>query len=227
VTAEEAWSPTSDPASPQSPKHASPEFVFPISPQSTHSTAIISPVSETGPPPYSQQTSIESTPLKELAKKFGVALHPGLPVIEAKDHPPSYLRADSKQSAEKLLETRRTSDPEYKAPSGLSKLTKSKAKIAEFSYKEINRALTAAVNENSPLDLIEALLEMGGDVDVSRRASTNTWKKLTSKDQGDQKSEVLQTAARQGSTRKRSRNCFSARGIHLAKAVSRQALSSL
>ena len=87
-------------------------------------------------------------------------------------------------------------DPDYKAPSGLSKLTKSKAKVAEISPKEVSRAFNSAVEVGRPLGAIEALLQMGADVDVSRRASTSMMKKLTKKDQEDQRSFALQIATR-------------------------------
>lgn len=200
IVTEQAWSPTSEASSPLSPEPISPVITMMSSPTSTHSTGLKSPKQEQGPPEYSEQPASGNTRLEALAQKFQIPLYPGLPKIASRDKAPSYLKADSVASAGKLLDSRRTSDPDYKAPSGFSKLTKSKSKIAEFSYKEVNRALNAVVGENGPLDLVEALLEMGGDVDVARRASSNMWKKVTSKNQEEQKSEVLQNAVRGGST---------------------------
>lgn len=90
------------------------------------------------------------------------------------------------------MNDRRTSNRNTELQDGLAKLTKSKAEVAELSYKELNRALHAVVASNGPLDLVEALIAMAADVDVARRASSDMWKKLTGKDQPDQETEVVQ-----------------------------------
>jgi hypothetical protein len=157
------------------------------------------------PPAYSQnpsQSAKESPSRARLlafAEEDGVSLTPTQPKITRKDRSPTYTTDEDIACATALLAERRLTDPDYKAPSGISKLTKSKAKIQEFSYKELNRALAATVKENGSLGLVEALLSKGASVDVSRRSSTNMWKMMTNKNQADEKSEVLHDATRGGS----------------------------
>ena len=121
------------------------------------------------------------------------------PPLKPQDRAPTYLTDEDTQNALTLLAERRESDPEYKAPRILSKITKSRAKLEEFSNKEINRAFRAIVEENGSLGLVEAFLALGASVDVARRASTNMWKKVIKKDQTDVRNDVLQVATRGGS----------------------------
>lgn len=156
------------------------------------------------PPPYTAiagrgtGTSIGNARLQQIADEIEVSLKRNRPLLEQQSAASTYLTDRDTQDALKLLGERRQSDPEYKAPKGLSKLTKSKAKTKEFSDKEISRAFRATVEGNCSLGLIQAFLALGARVDVSRRASTNMWKQITKKDQADQRSDVLQLATRGG-----------------------------
>ncbi|KAH0169792.1 hypothetical protein KCU67_g2917, partial [Aureobasidium melanogenum] len=142
----------------------------------------------------SEQTSTTKANLLKLAEAWSIDLASDLYRIEPKDVVPTYHTEKDKEVVTMMLNERRVTDPEYKAPKEISKLVKSKAKLAEFSDKELNRALVAVVNENGPLEVVDCLLSMGASVDVTRRASTNMWKKVTKKDQTDRRSDVLQTA---------------------------------
>lgn len=132
--------------------------------------------------------------LEELAEDASVNLSPEVIRFPSQSSPPTYMEEKDLQVAEDYIVDRRASDPQYKAPSGFSKFTKSKAKQAAIDDKEINRALIAAVEESAALSMVEALLVMGGSVDVSRKASKSIWKKMTRKDQSDRPSEILQNA---------------------------------
>jgi hypothetical protein len=157
------------------------------------------------PPPYTPTcdrghvATEASARLQQIADELGVSLSRIRPPLKPQDRAPTYLTDEDTQNALTRLAERRESDPEYKAPRGLSKITKSKAKLEEFSNKEINRAFRATVEENGPLGLVEAFLALGASVDVARRASTNMWKKVIKKDQTDVRSDVLQVATRGGS----------------------------
>lgn len=142
----------------------------------------------------SEQTSTTKANLLKLAEAWSIDLASDLYRIEPKDVVPTYHTENDKELVTIMLNERRVTDPEYKAPKEISKLIKSKAKLAEFSDKELNRALVAVVYENGPLGVVDCLLNMGASVDVTRRASTNMWKKVTKKDQTDRRSDVLQTA---------------------------------
>lgn len=148
------------------------------------------------PPPYSAVPASGKERLYGLAKELDVELSVTMPSIVHKDYRASWVTDADRTAAIKLLNERRLTDPDYKAPSGISKLMKSKTKIAEISPKEVSRAFSATVQQGGPLGVVEALLEMGADVDVSRRASTSLMKKLSNKDQQDQKSWALQIATR-------------------------------
>jgi hypothetical protein len=95
------------------------------------------------PPPYTVKsgqkdpTTEAPTRLLQIADEFGVSFTPTRPRLTPQNGSPTYMTNADTQDALKLLAERRQSDPEYKAPSGISKLTKSKAKIEEFSSKEI------------------------------------------------------------------------------------------
>ncbi|KAH0375767.1 hypothetical protein KCU92_g10045, partial [Aureobasidium melanogenum] len=142
----------------------------------------------------SEQIGTMKANLLKLAEAWSIDLASDLYRIEPKDVVPAYQTENDKEVVTIMLNDRRVTDPEYKAPKEISKLVKSKAKLAEFSDKELNRALVAVVNENGPLGVVDCLLSMGASVDVTRRASTNMWKKVTKKDQTDRRSDVLQTA---------------------------------
>ncbi|KAK3630488.1 hypothetical protein LTR56_017407 [Elasticomyces elasticus] len=78
------------------------------------------------------------------------------------------------------------------------RLGKPKAKSSEFNYKEVQKTFAAAVAGNAELAVVDALVVLGASVDVSRRASTNMFKRLNNTDQEDQRCIVLQNATRDG-----------------------------
>ena len=103
------------------------------------------------------------------------------------------------QHALRLLEERRLWDPEYKPPKALSKLFKSKARLAQFRPQEINRAVRTAVEESASLGLIQAFLAMGASVNGSGTARRGFLNKLTSNNRGDEGFDLLLHATRSGS----------------------------
>lgn len=135
--------------------------------------------------------------LHELATAFSVPLSISLmPLLSSQC--PVYVTAADRERANALLAERRTVDPEYKAPKAVSKLFKKKGEVEPFSQKEVNRALAAVVAEGMSPGLADALLEFGGDVNVARKASTSTWKKITRNDQQDRRSDLLPKAVQGG-----------------------------
>ncbi|KAG9523801.1 hypothetical protein KCV07_g2339, partial [Aureobasidium melanogenum] len=142
----------------------------------------------------SEETSSTNANLLRLAEAWSIDLTSDLYRISPKDGVPTYRTGTDEGVVTIMLNERRTTDPEYKARKEISKLVRSKAKLAEFSDEELNRALVAVVNDNGPLGVVDCLLNMGASVDVSTRASTNMWKKVTKKDQKDRRGDVLQTA---------------------------------
>ncbi|KAF2799768.1 hypothetical protein K505DRAFT_370800 [Melanomma pulvis-pyrius CBS 109.77] len=135
--------------------------------------------------------------LHELATTHSVPLSISLtPLLSSTC--PTYMTDADRERANALLIERRTVDPEYKAPKAVSKFFKKKAEIEAFSQKEVNRALAAVVTEGGSPGLADALLEFGGDVNVARKASKSTWKKITRSDQQDRRSDLLPKAVQGG-----------------------------
>jgi ankyrin repeat protein len=135
--------------------------------------------------------------LHELAPAFSVPLSISSQSLLSSQCP-IYVTSADRERANALLAERRTVDPEYKAPKVVSKLFKKKGEVEPFSQKEINRALAAVVAEGISPGLADALLEFGGDVNVARKASKSTWKKITRSDQQDRRSDLLPKAVQGG-----------------------------
>lgn len=131
------------------------------------------------------------TRLLELADGLSVPLNISNPPLSATfNH--TYVTDADLERAKALLIERRSTDPEYKAPKGVSKWFK-KTEI-EFSPREVNRAFADVVVRGGALGLVAALRELGGDVNVARKASKSILKKITQNDQQDCRSDVLRTA---------------------------------
>jgi ankyrin repeat protein len=134
----------------------------------------------------------------ELAAAIGVPLKISKPPIGSPSPCPTHITDADNERANALLSERRTVDPEYKAPKGVSKLFKKKTEIETFGYKEVNRAFAVVISEGGPLGLVEALRKLGGDVNVERKASTKTWNKITRNNQQDRRSDILPKAVQDG-----------------------------
>ncbi|TLD31104.1 hypothetical protein PspLS_02470 [Pyricularia sp. CBS 133598] len=67
-------------------------------------------------------------------------------------------------------------------------------KDGTFTYKEINHVMARIVDENGSVDLVNALIRMGADVNVTRRSSTSLWKKVARRHQTPERSDLLQVA---------------------------------
>jgi hypothetical protein len=99
----------------------------------------------------------------------------------------NYVADTDRQKAIELCTQQRVKD-------GKTKKTK---KEAPFDYKEVNPVLNELVSSKpsaaSP-GLVQALLELGGDVSVARPKSKSIWKKVLRKDQNERRSDVLAKA---------------------------------
>ena len=115
---------------------------------------------------------------------------------------PTYVTKEDEERAYSLLTHRRETDPHYKAPKRMLGL--GKPKVPPFDYKEATRALVAVAEENGSLGLVEALMNMvislGGDVNVSRKATENFAKKIIRKDKEEVRSGLLAKATHHGNT---------------------------
>jgi hypothetical protein len=99
----------------------------------------------------------------------------------------NYITDADRQLAIALLTQQRVID-------GKTKKTK---KDEAFNYKEVNPVLDAVVSgKTSPASpgLVQALLELGGDVSVRRPSSKSIWMKVLRKDQELRRSDVLAKA---------------------------------
>ncbi|KAI6354397.1 hypothetical protein MCOR25_008623 [Pyricularia grisea] len=67
-------------------------------------------------------------------------------------------------------------------------------KDGTFTYREINHVMARIVDENGSVDLVNALIRMGADVNVTRRSSTSLWKKVARRHQTPERSDLLQVA---------------------------------
>ncbi|KAL8288928.1 hypothetical protein RB600_004394 [Gaeumannomyces tritici] len=67
-------------------------------------------------------------------------------------------------------------------------------KDGSFTYKEINYIMGRIVDENGSVELVKALLDLGGDVNHIRRSSSSLWKKVARRNQQPERSDVLQIA---------------------------------
>jgi hypothetical protein len=101
----------------------------------------------------------------------------------------NYITDADRQKAVELCTERRVID-------GKTKKTK---KEVPFDYKEVNPVLDSlAASKDSPPSpgLVQALLELGGDVSVARPKSKSLWKKVLRKDQEERRSKVLENATK-------------------------------
>ncbi|OIW30219.1 hypothetical protein CONLIGDRAFT_680998 [Coniochaeta ligniaria NRRL 30616] len=95
------------------------------------------------------------------------------------------------QEAKRLLEDYRQSLLDQRAPSRLSR----KPTEGVYTLQEVNHVLTQVIDRNGPLGLVDALLILGEDVNVSRRKSTNIWNVVRRKDQQPKRNDILLKAA--------------------------------
>lgn len=95
------------------------------------------------------------------------------------------------QEAIRLLEEYRRSVAQQRAPSRFSR----KPSEGVYTSQEINHVLTQVIDRNGSSDLVDALLRMGGDVNVSRRKSTRIWNVIRRKDQQPERNDILLKAA--------------------------------
>ena len=139
--------------------------------------------------------------LVEIASEAGVPSTDSKPSFKSIVCP-TYVTKEDEERAYSLLTHRRETDPQYKAPKRMLGL--GKPKVPPFDYKEATRALVAVVEENGSLGLVEALMNMvmnlGGDVNVSRKATENFAKKIIRKDKEEVRSGLLAKAIHQGDT---------------------------
>lgn len=61
----------------------------------------------------------------------------------------------------------------------------------EYSYKEVNAVLENVIYSNGSPGLAKQLIELGADVNFARKKSENVWKKISRKNQHDQRSDLL------------------------------------
>ena len=60
-----------------------------------------------------------------------------------------------------------------------------------FTYKEVNHVLSEVIDRDGPVGLVNALLEIGADVNYSRRKSSNIWKTICRKDQQSRRNDIF------------------------------------
>ncbi|OCL04416.1 ankyrin [Glonium stellatum] len=114
------------------------------------------------------------------------------------------VTSEDREAAHHLLVRLRYNNPQYKSPSaGLTgKLKSRKARTNDsnpanfiFSQKELNSGAQVAIHKGSSVSVIDALISMGADINVSREATENFLKKIHGHDTQDQRSDYLKTAA--------------------------------
>lgn len=135
--------------------------------------------------------------LLELAAAAAIPLNISKPPLSGSPCPKYGTAADT-EHAEQLLAERRLVDPEYKRPTGVSKLLKKKAEIEAFSYKEKNRALTLVVEEGGPLGLVEALIDLGANVNVFKNAHESLARRMVRRDREEIRNDILCRAVKSG-----------------------------
>jgi ankyrin repeat protein len=91
------------------------------------------------------------------------------------------------QEAKRLLEEHRQSLLEQRPPSRLSR----KPTEGVYTYKEINHVLTQVIERNGPSGLVDALLSLGGDVNLSRRRGNKIWNLVRGKGQQPERNDIL------------------------------------
>lgn len=111
---------------------------------------------------------------------------------------------EDRESAHHLLVRLRYNNPHYKPPSarlsGKLKSPKTRAHDSNpvnfiFSQKELNSGIQVAIHEGSQVGVIDSLIAMGADVNISREATENLLKRIRGHDTKDQRSDCLKTAA--------------------------------
>ncbi|KAK0652718.1 hypothetical protein B0T16DRAFT_369477 [Cercophora newfieldiana] len=60
-----------------------------------------------------------------------------------------------------------------------------------FTYQEVNTVLAAVIEADGPVDVVQALLALGADINFSRQRKSGTWNKLTLRQQQAQRSNIL------------------------------------
>lgn len=100
---------------------------------------------------------------------------------------------DDIRQAQRLLEEYRLTQSVQRPPSRLSR----KPTEGVYTYKEVNQVLNHVISHhsNGTPGLIDALLSLGGDVNLSRRKSSKLWHVVRGKDQQHQRSDLLLRAA--------------------------------
>ncbi|KAK0635986.1 hypothetical protein B0T17DRAFT_650881 [Bombardia bombarda] len=94
------------------------------------------------------------------------------------------------QQALKLLQEHRSLHEEDKRFSSI----RSSFTSQDYTYQEINHVLGEVVDADGPIGVIKALLTLGADVNFVKRRRSNTWSKITRKQEHGQRNTLLQHA---------------------------------
>ncbi|KAK3941038.1 Inversin [Diplogelasinospora grovesii] len=92
------------------------------------------------------------------------------------------------EKAKRLLLAKRSSQNDEKAFSRLQSRFFDKV---DFTYKEVNQVLREVVEVDGPIGVVKALLALGADVNYSQRRGSNTFSKITGRQQQGQRNDVL------------------------------------
>lgn len=132
--------------------------------------------------------------LLQIASEEGVKLDPPGPRIPRITTRPTFIRPGDVDRARQVLIDVRESALKQKPPNAVKKLFRSKSIKEQHTQEEFHSALDFVIKSSEPPGVAEALLDMGGNVNIARNASTSRLRKLQGKGQQDTRSDFLQAA---------------------------------
>lgn len=131
--------------------------------------------------------------LLQIASEEGVSLGPPGPRIPRITSRPTFIRPDDVDRARQVLTDVREAALKEKPPNAVKKLFRSKSMKEQHTPEEFHAALDFVITSSEPPGVAEALLDMGGNVNIARSPSTSRFRRLQGKGQQDT-SEFLQAA---------------------------------
>lgn len=132
--------------------------------------------------------------LLQIASEEGVTLGPPGPRIPRITARPTFIRPGDVDRARQVLTDVREAALKEKPPNAVKKLFRSKSMKEQHTPEEFHAALDFVVESSEPPGVAEALLDMGGNVNITRSPSTSRFRRLQGKGQQDTRSEFLQAA---------------------------------
>ncbi|KAL3425115.1 hypothetical protein PVAG01_04396 [Phlyctema vagabunda] len=141
--------------------------------------------------------------LHEIARDLGAELtEDTLPLSPPRQRPTFKVPDDDRKADAVLGQSRIELSQVQSRPKGLRRAFSTTKLSGSHSYEEIYIALTRVIEENDLIGVAEVLLDrfrqLGGDINVARRASTGLIKKIRNADSPEERGHLLESATDKG-----------------------------